>query len=387
MERVLQFILPHCERWRKLCLRIGGGVESFQLIRNSFQHVSVPLLQHLEYMYEGECTSADHPHGPLFILVPKLSKLKLCGLSLGCSPPLVNLTSFHFDSKTFTMTQLHLESIAAACPDLQVLHLRVRAFMRESLSNDLITFPSLCELSLNLGYCASYTRDPDNVFHLFSMMVAPVLNTLELVSWHIYEEDLDSLSSNFQKFPHPQPQTLKLSRIVVDYDVFFRYFPTVTSLYLLQTSAEDTPTLSLLPALKSFTYTLEPQEGSEKQRDDVCIRWLYEQVQECYGTPRAMDFICINSSVRELEVSGGAETGPLYRKLRSLVNLVELPDHAEAFQHAWMLSDEFEMEEDYEEEFEEDYDDELDEYWEDYADYGNNSDYDEFEDENEWESD
>ncbi|KZP24907.1 hypothetical protein FIBSPDRAFT_856262, partial [Athelia psychrophila] len=167
-------------------------------------------------------------------------------------------------------------------------------------------------------------------------MVAPALESLELVSLAGYDVDAHG-HPLFQRFPdHPHPQTLKLCNIPMtlpeSYDALLGLFPTVTSLYLLGTAEE--PTLSLLPALKFITYHPLAQDWPprfEGRPFDYGMRWLCRHVQDCHGTPRAMQSVCIGPPDAE-EAS--------YHTLRGLVELVELDDDADLFRHSWASDDE-----------------------------------------------
>ncbi|KZP03390.1 hypothetical protein FIBSPDRAFT_879496, partial [Athelia psychrophila] len=173
-------------------------------------------------------------------------------------------------------------------------------------------------------------------------MVAPALESLELVSLTGY--DVDAMDTLFQRFPdHPHLQTLKLSIPLIlpeSYDALLGLFPTVTSLYFLGTVEE--PTLSLLPALKFITYHPLAQDWPprfEGRPFDYGMRWLCRHVQDCHGTPRAMQSVCIGPSVRQLGRIQGAEEAS-YHTLRGLVELVELDDDADLFRHSWASDDE-----------------------------------------------
>ncbi|KZP28586.1 hypothetical protein FIBSPDRAFT_244371 [Athelia psychrophila] len=369
--KIMQFLLPHCARWRKLCIRVGDDNENF-VIRSMVQYIPAPLLQHFEFVYEGECIGEGRSHAPFFDLgAPALTSVKLRGMCLECAPHLANLTSFRFDSKATSVTQSQMESIVAASPALRVLHLRLKGF--EASGSGSIHIPSLRNLSLNFRAWDHNTEPHTEPLHIFAIMVAPALKSLELVWLPLYDgSDLNAL---FQNFPnYPRPQTLKLSHSIYDSeacDNLLGHFPTVTSLYLLDTAQE--PKVSLLPALKYITYHLDQHVWGNL--DDEYMKWLCRHVQDCHGTPRAMESVRMGSSACELArlgVSGEAH----YRTLRDLVDLVELPDDADSLKNSWSSDDEVEGEEEYGESEEEDDYDDLEDYWEDYLDP-----------EDEWESD
>ncbi|KZP25878.1 hypothetical protein FIBSPDRAFT_1041230 [Athelia psychrophila] len=376
---IINKLLPHCDRWRKLCIRKVYGIETCA-IQHMIQDISVPLLQHFELLCDRECIDEDGPHVPSLVDgAPALTSVKLRGLCLECVPPLANLTSFQYTSKASSVTQSQMESLVAASPALRVLHLRLIGF--EASESGPINIPSLRELSLNFRSWDPFDTEP---LHLFASMVAPALESLELVSLNATPGDLNAL---FQRFPnYPHPQTLKLSKFLLaglaSWDTLLGLFPTVTSLYLLAPTAE--PTLSLLPALKSVTYHLNHTMWHES-----CVQWLCRHVQDCQGTPRAMKTVRIGHGM-----PGGIVYSANYRTLQDLVDLEELPDDADSLQNAWIEDDELESEEEDDESEEEDdesdeEDDEEDlgDLWEDQWE-DENSDYElGSEDENEWGSD
>ncbi|KZP28587.1 hypothetical protein FIBSPDRAFT_927387 [Athelia psychrophila] len=341
VSKIMLTLLPHCERWRKLCVRAGDANENF-IIRSLVQHIPVPLLQHFEFVYDGKCIEVDGSHAPFFNLAPRDV--------LGVRSTSSQLTSFRFDSKPTSVTQSQMKSIAAASPALQVLHLRLKGF--ETSGRGPIHLPSLRYLSLNFQAWDSDTQP----LHIFAIMVAPALESLELVWLPRYNvRDQDTLFQNLSTYP--RPQTLKLSHSIYHSEVcgaVFGLFPTVISLYLLGTAKE--PKISLLPALKNVTYHLDQHPWGNL--DHAYMKWLCRHVQDCHGTPRAMESIRMSSSaceLRRLNVYGEAH----YRTLRDLVDLEELPDDADSLKNSWSSDDEVEGEEEY---------DDLEDHWEDYLD-------------------
>ncbi|KZP24952.1 hypothetical protein FIBSPDRAFT_929526 [Athelia psychrophila] len=333
---IVRKLLPYSERWRKLCIRVADKHEVL-IIMPSIRYTSVPLLQHFELGFGGKCNTIGVLHGVHTAFfepgAPALTSVKLRGLCLDCAPPLANLTSYRFDSKAIAMTQSHMESIATASPALRVLNLRFKSF--EAFGSGSINLPSLCDLSLNFRHCPRV--DGADPLHILAIMLAPALESLELVSLQDY--DVRDLSASLESFPnyYLRPQTLKLSCITgwALQDALLGLFPTVTSLYLLGTPVQ--PTLSLLPILKSITYNhgIGPwYPAPVNERDDACILWLCRHVQDCHGTPRAMEYVRIGSSVcgfGQLGDPGEAH----YRALRNLVDLVELPYSADSLRDSW----------------------------------------------------
>lgn len=203
---IISKLLPHCERWRKLCVTVEDIHETFA-IRSLLQYIPVPLLQHLEFVvYEGECIGDGHSHAPFLDLgAPALTSVKLRGLCLECVPHLANLTSFRFESKATSVTRSQMESIAAASPALRALHLRLKGF--KASGNGSLDLPSLRHLSLNFKDLDR--RVDTEPLQLFVIMVAPALESLELISFYY---DVPEPNALFERFPnHPRPQTLKFS--------------------------------------------------------------------------------------------------------------------------------------------------------------------------------
>lgn len=336
---VLQLVLPHCARWRTLYVRLRSYNDAdLDLWMSSIRNVSVPLLQHFSFKFEGRCESEDRPHTPSFIMgAPSLTVVKLRGLCLQCAPPLTNLTSFRFDSETMSITQSQLQSIVNASPALRVLQLRMRGF--EPSGTALIDMPCLRDLSLNF----KYSRFESGLFQLFALLVAPALESLELVNVRARGtfaslDALHDLHTLFLRFPgHPLPETLILSSVHASIqDTILRVFPTVVNLCLIHTSSEARPTLSLLPCLESIAYNISPPGFWEPHHGNTCVQWLYRHVRAHHGTPRAMRSVRVGALIGQLEeVRDPGAKEMRYRNMRKLVDFEELPGDAQALQDSW----------------------------------------------------
>ncbi|KZP12507.1 hypothetical protein FIBSPDRAFT_798865, partial [Athelia psychrophila] len=234
MERVLEIILPHRERWRTLCV-IPWGEEALALTLRAIRDISVPLLQHVEIIGPSGTLSQllglpqrHTSHTPCFQLgAPVLKSVSLYRICTECGPPLANLTAFIVDNKV-TLSQRHLQSIVAASPALRILRLRLRSF--EGSGRGPIHIPSLRQLSLER--CAS---DGD-VILLFAIIIVPALESLELA--YLSEICVSRLILHCTQSPgYPCLQTLKLFGLrnvtLSSYHALFALFPTVTSLSLL----------------------------------------------------------------------------------------------------------------------------------------------------------
>ncbi|KZP12517.1 hypothetical protein FIBSPDRAFT_156672 [Athelia psychrophila] len=327
MERVLEIILPHCERWRTLCVNPRSSLElSLWAIRD----ISVPLLQHVEILgpsyyealYGASGVPADTSHTPLFQLgAPALTSVNLRQICADCGPPLSNLTAFLFNYET--LSQQRLESIIAASPGLRVLRLALRSF--EASGQGPIHIPSLRQLSLEFGDCSF----DDDFIRLFSTIIAPDLESLEIV--YLSEIRASRFLLHCKQFSsHPRPRTLKLSRLhdvtLSSYHALFARFPTVTSLSLPDGDAH--PALSQLPDLKHITYGHNasdfPYSSARRGREDSFIDWICGHVRGCYGTPQAMESVHTNRSARKIRETIGC-----------LVDVVELADDADSLRDFW----------------------------------------------------
>ncbi|KZP02909.1 hypothetical protein FIBSPDRAFT_1055574 [Athelia psychrophila] len=325
MERVLEIILPHCERWRTLCVIPW---DALALTLRAIRDISVPLLQHVEILgpYEAAYGDSGVPahtsHTPFFQLgAPALTSVSLRRICAECGPPLANLTAFIFDYKG-SLSQQCLESIVAASPGLRVLRLALRTFAGSG--QEPIHIPSLRELSLEFGICAS----DDDFILLFATIVAPDLEYLEM--FHLSDTATRRLLLHCTQFPsHPRPRTLKLSNLHValsSYHALFALFPTVTSLSLLDGDAN--PALSQLPALKHITYghnpTYFPSFLAGAGEEDGFIEWICGHVRGCHGTPRAMESVHTNRSAHKIRENIGC-----------LVDVVGLADNADSLRDFW----------------------------------------------------
>lgn len=369
IPEVLKMILPHHKRWRELSISVWHE-DDFKLISKSLQNISVPLLRYYEIKCEGENGLHDSStlHRAFFMLgAPALRSIRLRGLCEACGPPLINLTLFRFDSVYGTLTQEQLEGIIRVSPALHSLQLRVKEFVPSD--SGVINIPSLRNLSLNLRGC----HVAEQLLRLFATIVAPALDCLELVS--LNNQEVDILQSLCQEFPqHPCPHTLKLSDIRVSwkgsYDTLIGLFPTVASLYLLDTS--EMPTLSLLPALKCITYNHDSMRGGwGLSSDDDCVKWISGHVKEFRGTPHSMESVRLGYSARKIR--GEAD----YQTLRDLIELIELADEDDILHNSWEPDDE---DNDSDIEDQEDVDEWSDQWDEEDMDY-------ESDEEHEWESD
>ncbi|KZP12527.1 hypothetical protein FIBSPDRAFT_156766 [Athelia psychrophila] len=326
MERVLEIILPHCERWRKLFI-IPWGVTDLAHTLRAFQDMSVPLLQQVEIFpyeapYGDEKNIPVHTsHTPFFQLgAPALTSVILRRICAECGPPLANLTAFVFDYKG-ALSQRHLQSIVAASPALRVLRLRLRSFTGSGQGQ--MNIPSLRELSLNFGDCAS----DDDFLLLLSLTIAPDLESLEISS--LADADAPRLLLNgTQSTSCPRLQTLKLSKLyditLSSYHTLFALFPTITSLTLLDGSLR--PALPQLPALKHITYGQNPHYLTGSREEDRFVEWICRHVRGCHGTPQAMESVHTNRSARKIRETIGC-----------FVDVVELADGADSLRGCWDL--------------------------------------------------
>ncbi|KZP13912.1 hypothetical protein FIBSPDRAFT_936033 [Athelia psychrophila] len=322
MERVLEIILPHCERWRTLCV---NRLSLLKLTLPAIRDISVPLLQHVEILgqYEASGVPAHTSHTPFFQLgAPALTSVSLRSICAECGPPLANLTAFLFDYKG-PLSQQCLESIVAASPGLQVLRLASRTF--EGSGQGPIHIPSLRQLSLNFGGCTS----DDDFIRLFAIIIAPDLESLEIVSMsEIRASRL--LFHCTQSSSYPRPRTLKLSKLhdvtLPSYHALFSLFPTVTSLSLLD--GDSNPALSQLPALKHITYGRSPYYfpffSAKKGKEDSFIDWICGHVRGCHGTPQAMESVHTNRLAHTIRETIGC-----------LVDVVVLANGADSLRDSW----------------------------------------------------
>ncbi|KZP18522.1 hypothetical protein FIBSPDRAFT_593579 [Athelia psychrophila] len=341
MERVLEAILPHCARWRRLCVKPWNTIQH-DPIWAAIQDIAVPLLQHIEIRYTTDFgTSLSHEMPSFTLGSPALRSVRLRGgLRIPSGPPLANLTTCRLSSKYYELSQPQLESIICSSPALRVLNLYLERF--EASGNGMIFIPCLLHLSLNLAGNGIY-GDPDTILLLLAIITAPTLESLEIGSLNTHGVDI--LRGYCQQYPqYPRPHKLKLFDIKIagaewqcTYDTLFDLFPTVTSLYITGTFKK--PSLSHLPALKAITYNLRTQLSTRlRPRDDDCIQWICRHAEDCKGTSHTMESVRLGDAARKVhrEVD--------YQRLRDLVDFVELADDTDSLHGSWDSDEEMESE-------------------------------------------
>ncbi|KZP12529.1 hypothetical protein FIBSPDRAFT_898164 [Athelia psychrophila] len=327
--RVFESIVPHCRRWRKLCVR-PWREEDLEHIWSAIRDISDPLLQQIEILAQDEGTPEHTSDTPSFILgAPALKSVSLRGLCVGYGLPLANLTAFLFDSAYSALSRQQLKSVISASPALRDLQLRLGHFTSSASDTTNIYIPSLRPLSLNFRYI----HPGDDLFHPPSIMIAPALEHLELIS--LRGEEMGALQALCQEteFPkHPHLHTLKLLDIsppsASSYKALFGLFPSVMCLYINGVTEMENPDLSQLPALRYLTYNYT-YPGCLIWDDHDCVQWILRHVRDCQGTRQALETVRIGRAAR-----GVCEEAD-YEALRDLVDLVGLDDDADSLQDSW----------------------------------------------------
>ncbi|KAJ7806137.1 hypothetical protein B0H14DRAFT_3153018 [Mycena olivaceomarginata] len=258
-DRVTSGIVPQINRirWLRIVLIDWEDPE----ILAPFRDVAAPCLQHLEIV----CTEYDGDVGALFLSgAPRLSSLKIDGITLRLPVPVWTATLTHFDHSASDPDIHDLAAITAQCPLLTHLHLHVAyvppnanrfhiptlSFLHVSISEEepedylscvvdlfdssalteLIvhgshgdqialllslknlphsSFPSLTSLTFLMGSCSCETSDDDRPSHSISSPpdVFPALSHLTLIN-QCFTEHL------IQKMLGPASQPWSLLKVI-----------------------------------------------------------------------------------------------------------------------------------------------------------------------------
>jgi len=323
-ERIMNLIIPHVARWRRFSVKAWDRGD-LEVVLLPLRTATAPLLQHVEF----HCREDENPESWQFhercltLDTTHLRSVRLRGLCIECAPPHIGLTDIQLDSKHTFLTYNQISDLLSASPGLKTLML---CLSRVDLPNDtnlpVIKLPSLRSLAMNFRHC-------ENSFvYLFALLSTPALESLELVHMnYTHTNDFDAYCLTHSVSPkYPNLRKLKLfscgeAQASGDMmDNFLAFFPTITSLYRVDSRTRFTTPPRFL-FLKEITFGDKSNQFLFDQFD-----WLYDEVQARHSSTQPLLRIRVPRYTCSLNP-------PYVSRLRDLVEVVELDDDSDSLRY------------------------------------------------------
>lgn len=291
-DRISRTILDNIRRLRSLKINVWSAEQLRPLVA-SFRDAEAPILHNLEvYLYTQEESHDFRNNLPIMTHTVALKSLKVKGVCVYCSPPLINLTFLDIDK--FQPSESRFRDLFDACPSLSSLILRRFAAREHAVVPNQASLPihasSLRSFAVSFGY--GHSSPCTCPLHLF------VLENIECIEISSQSVDLSGHFSSSMRGWNPNSRVRKLQisgiYIAAEEFLFIQSLPNTIDLELIGIYTNSDlylPSVISLPNLHSITLELNKNAGVTGIAD---LSWLSRVVDQGLVKPTSPLIVCFS---------------------------------------------------------------------------------------------
>jgi hypothetical protein len=278
-DRISRTILDNICRLRSLKINVWSA-EDLRFLVASFRDAEAPMLNNLEiFLYTQEESHDSRTGLPIMTHAVALKSLKVKGVCIYCSPPLINLTFLDIDQ--FQPSESQFRDLFDVCPSLSSLILRRFAAREDAVVPNQASLPihasSLRSFAVSFAY--GHSSPCTCPLHLL------VLENIECIEISLLSVDLSGhFSSSLRSWnQNSRVRKLRISGISIEAEelLFIQSLPNTIDLELIgiyTNSDSYLPSVISLPNLHSIT--LEVMNKGAEVTGIADLSWFYRVVDQ-----------------------------------------------------------------------------------------------------------